>query len=68
MQKFENLGKRLTKKEQRKIMGGNPPLACEDECVLEVGVPTGCGQGETCVNITCPYNEEACYNVCMNIG
>lgn len=45
MKKFEKLGKKLSREEQKKIMGGNPgdAVKCGDGCIpLKTNCPTTC--------------------------
>ena len=52
MKKFENLGKILSKEDQKKLKGGDPPATnkCGDGCVIQVP----------------PQCEAACY--CGRLG
>lgn len=72
MKKFENLGKTLSKQEQKKISrgvvgGGGGGLSCEDECIILEGHPSGCDTGETCVDVTCEQAPNTCVNICLKL-
>lgn len=54
MKKLLNLGRSLSKTEQKRIFGGNiPPLSCEGECVGN-GPDDGCNtETQECKEVTC---------------
>lgn len=72
MKTFENLGKKLNRAQQQKIKGGDfsgggGGLSCEEECVIQQGIPSGCSDGQTCVNVTCEQDPSQCTNVCLTL-
>lgn len=45
--------------------GGGGGLSCEEECIILPGEPSGCGENQTCVNVTCEQDENQCTNICL---
>lgn len=64
MKKFEILGKKLSKDEQKQVRGGDPPGGCIEEYGYDCAKDQWPG-GTCCPNLHCEVNGTSTGTLCM---